>query len=621
MTDEEFAALVRRLEGVAKASPRAYRFRVVALAALAYAYVFAAVALALGIVIGLAVASYQAGRLNLGVVKIELALLVVVGGIARALWVRFDPPSGIRLTREDFPKLFERIEAVRVGVGAPPVHAVLFDGAFNASVAQRPRLGVLGWQKNYLCLGLSLMRALSAPQFEAVLAHEFGHLSGAHGRLGGWIYRSRMSWGRLLERMEEQRSWASFVFVPFFRWYAPYFNAYSFVQARTQEYEADRAGARTSGARAMADALLASDVQAPALRAYWDTVGARSRDVPEPDARPYADMRFAPASANAAALVESALAEETSLHDTHPSLRDRLAALGEAPRVPPPVERSAADELLGAGQAALCDVLDRDWRIAARERWRAVHRQTQAARARLAELTAQEDASDDELFERAKLTEDLTGADAALPHYRGVLARDGSHAGAAFAVGRLLLAGGDESGIELLERSIARTHQAILPATEHALRFLRSRGREADVAHWLERARAHHRKLTEAEEERSSVSLDAQYDAAGLDSESLGRLVLYLREHPDVALAWIVRRRVRHFPESPLFVLGVRRKQGIGESLRSAERKRRDLELQKALTGAPVPGKAFVLVLNHRPQSYTQLFTAVGGSEIFARRS
>jgi Zn-dependent protease with chaperone function len=616
VTEEAFAALVHRLEGVAKASPGAYRLRVGALAALAYVYVFAALGVALALLALLAVAVGKSGRVNAGFVKIGFALLAFVFGVGRALWVRFEPPSGIPLRREKLPKLFERIDAVRTAVGAPRALAVLLTEDFNAAVAQRPRLGVLGWQKNHLLLGLPLLRALSAPEFEAVLAHEFGHLSGAHGRLGGWIYRSRTSWGRLLEQMEKNRHWASFVFVPFFRWYAPYFNAYSFVQARAQEYEADRAGARVSGSRAMADALLVLETRGAGLAEYWHEIGARVAELPEPTVRPYTDLRFGAAdSSRDQAAVQRALAEPTSLADTHPALRERLAALGEDARVPPLAATSAADVLLGAEQAALCAELDRAWRDQVHEGWTRGHREAQAARRRLAELAGRGEAlSDDELFERAQLSEQIEGREAALARYREVVARDARHASAALALGRLLLEDGDEAGLEWLERSIGRTAQAILPATQRAVPFLRERGRQGDAERWIARARTHQQRLEEARQERASVPFDGRYDAHGLEAEALRSLVLFLRTQRGVKRAWVVRRRVRHFPESPLFVLGVQRSTGLWEwSARG--RRRRDVALRDAVAEAPLPGEFFAMTV--RARKPRRLFTGVAGSQVY----
>src|SRR5690606_25897917 len=158
-------------------------------------------------------------------------------------------------------------------------------------IVQVPRLGLFGWQKNYLILGLPLMQLLSLDEFKAVLAHEFGHLSGAHGRFGAWIYRVRTGWARLNEWRQQQRRWGSFVFVPCCGWCAPKFAAYSFVQARRQEYEADQLAAEALGADAIGRALVRLNLKARELsERYWPTVYAAADRDPTPTVAPFAAL-------------------------------------------------------------------------------------------------------------------------------------------------------------------------------------------------------------------------------------------------------------------------------------------------------------------------------------------
>src|SRR5207248_8888294 len=133
---------------------------------------------------------------------------------------------------------------------------VLLDESFNAGVIQIPRLGLLGWQRNYLVIGLPLMQALSPEQFRAAIAHEMGHLSRNHGRFAGWVYRLQQTWSRLLETLQAERHGASVLFEWFFNWYAPYFSAYSFVLRRADEYVADRCAVELAGVRSASEALI-----------------------------------------------------------------------------------------------------------------------------------------------------------------------------------------------------------------------------------------------------------------------------------------------------------------------------------------------------------------------------
>ena len=170
----------------------------------------------------------------------------------RALWVRFDEPEGVPLERDDAPALFEALDRIRQKIDGPPVHHVYLDSEFNASIRQLPRFGLFGGAVNYLSVGLPLLMALDRRRLLSVLAHEYGHLRGNHGRLSAWIYRTRLSWLKLDASLQRDEGVMALASQAFFRWYFPRFAAKTFALARQDEYEADRVSARLLGTRVAA---------------------------------------------------------------------------------------------------------------------------------------------------------------------------------------------------------------------------------------------------------------------------------------------------------------------------------------------------------------------------------
>ncbi len=626
MTHEEFETLVRSLEAKAARNPRAYRLRVLATAALGHAYVLGMLLLAMALVMALVAGVGMAGRTHGALVKLVAKLGWALGALAvaivRALCVTMDAPQGLVLAPNEHPELFAAIERVRQHLRA---HRVILTTDFNAAVVQQPRLGVLGWHRNHLVLGLPLLQALSREQFEAVLAHELGHLSGSHGKLGGWVYRTSVTLHRLTEKMESERHWASFVFLPFFQWFRPLLDATSFALRRAQEFAADRGGAELSGTRQMADALLALNVRAAFLNEdYWPRIQRRADEVPRPDVGPYSALGprvfAATKREDAEAWLARALEAETGLGDTHPSLRDRLEALGEAPRVPPSAAETAAEALLGDALPPLAARLDEDWRRAVAPSWEQRFEDVRAARERLVELetcAAKDALPAAEAFELAELLEEQRGEEEALPVYREVLLQQPGHVGARFAVGRLLAGRDEPEGLEHLDAAIEAHRSAVIPGCRHAYAFLRRAGRSVEAERYAERARRHHELMEAARAERATLRLDGRYEGHGLSQEQIGPLLEGMRRRGDVERAWLVRRQVEHLPESPLFALGVRRKpRNLLEHLSSDTVKKRDLELQQALAQIPFPGECFILVLNHRGRKERAIFEAVPGAEL-----
>jgi Zn-dependent protease with chaperone function len=195
------------------------------------------------------------GILSLLVFTTAFALILKVGAalgyfawkIIRSLWVRFDEPTGRLLTPTEAAPLFALLAQQAHDMQAPAVHRVLLTSEFNAAIVQLPRLGVLGWPRNYLMVGLPLLQAMTADQAAAVVAHELGHLRGGHGRCGAGVYRVSQSWAQLLAQLERNDSgtWLR----RFTNWYVPQFNAWSHPLRRTAEFEADAAAGRATSPR------------------------------------------------------------------------------------------------------------------------------------------------------------------------------------------------------------------------------------------------------------------------------------------------------------------------------------------------------------------------------------
>ena len=84
------------------------------------------------------------------------------------------------------------------------------------------------------------------------------------------------------------------IFTRFFSWYAPYFNAYSFVFARGNEYEADAVSARLVGADSMGQALVRTDLAARRLSSrFWPDVQRLNLVQAEPPASLFGSMASA----------------------------------------------------------------------------------------------------------------------------------------------------------------------------------------------------------------------------------------------------------------------------------------------------------------------------------------
>jgi hypothetical protein len=144
MKREDFEALVRRYEEKAEEDPAGLRRDINRFAALGFAYFGFLLFIALLLTVLICLLFYgfftHGGKGGYGLIK----LAIIVGGadcmLLQALWVRFPPPEGMRLRKEEMPLLFDDVEEIRSRLQCPPVDEIVLDDEFNAAMVQTPRL-------------------------------------------------------------------------------------------------------------------------------------------------------------------------------------------------------------------------------------------------------------------------------------------------------------------------------------------------------------------------------------------------------------------------------------------------------------------------------------------------
>jgi Zn-dependent protease with chaperone function len=618
MTKPEFDALVDRLEQQAVRHPGRYRSKVLGLALLANAYLGGVLLILTSLLIALIA--------SIAVLKaLALKLIFVVGVflwmVLKALWVKVEPPAGIALKPAQAPALFAMIENLRQSLGAPRFHDVLMTDEFNAGVVQTPRLGIFGWHRNTLLIGLPLMKSLSVEQFKAVLAHEFGHLAKGHGRVSNWLYRQRLRWSRLAEVLESNRSKGGFLFRPFLNRFAPYFNAYSFPLARANEYEADATAVRLTSARAAAEALTGVNVGGAYLQdRYWPHIHRQADRHPQPGFMPYAEMPCFAAQADEASVqqwLDQALARETTSDDTHPALRERLRAIGEPARLAPPAPGAAADTLLGPALAGMAERLDRAWQDGIRPAWEDRYREAQAARERFAELDRRhiegEQLPAQDAYEYAILTETV-GEDTtlALERLRALHAAEPEDAAVCLSLGARLLEAEDDAGAALVEQAARLDDELMLRCGQLLRDYHWRHGREQMARDWHEKVMLHADRLDAAARERDEVNVKDTFLPHGLDPGVLEDLQRQLRMVPGLVRAYLIRKQVVHFPDRPCYVLGFKVTGPLGLHRRSKANR----VLQAIQQTVRFPGETMILNVDGDHYRFARRFKRIAGARL-----
>jgi Zn-dependent protease with chaperone function len=572
---EDRQILINRLEEFSRKNPAAYRFRVMLVAALGYAYLFAVVIAMLALV-GFAIWAMMSVRhLNFLVIKVVWIPLVLAGLVLRSMWVSIPAPDGKEVSREETPQLFDLITEVRSALSGPQIHHVLLSDDLNAAIVQVPEFGMFGWSSNYLIVGLPLLKAVGPNEFRAIIAHEFGHLSGKHGRFSVWIYTLRRSWIQILHTVRTERHYASFLFDWFIKWYAPYFDAYSFVLARAQEHEADQYSLDITGKVVAARALVQVKVKARALEdELWSDFYRQAADEPSAPKNSFALMLTAIEQPIAPMKVEGWLRQElrveTDYDDTHPALTDRLRSMGFGDETLTDDSILQAIELKNGSQdgnaaqhylkdvpAEIVERYDRLWREQVLTPWKQTHDFYQKTRKRLAELDEESKSrllTIDEQWERARCTREVKDDDAALPLVREILQQDANHVGANFVLGATLLEKQDGAGIPHLEKAMQLDKATSGTGLELLYDFCQAQGRVTEAETYRARAKAYQERMERQQEQGVNLTARDHFEPHGLGAEELNQLKEQLDKIYGLAAAYLVRKVIE---DEPVYVLAV----------------------------------------------------------------
>lgn len=256
-----------------------------------------------------------------------LAALVLVGQqmAPRRRTRTSSDPGGLVLTEQDQPGLWAEVRdlAATAGTRAPDEIRLVPDA--NAAVSEETSLLGLRTGTRRMFLGVPLLQGLSRNQLHAVLAHELGHHSTSHTRLGALIHRSRLAIAEVAAGLSNP-----LVKRPF-RTYARIFFSLTRPLAHAHEIDADQLSATVAGPRTAAVTLRTL----PALDAAWHIyleqyveAGTHYGLRPTRFFDNFTNLMSDPERLEELARISAAPPEaKTSAYDSHPPLSERIERL------------------------------------------------------------------------------------------------------------------------------------------------------------------------------------------------------------------------------------------------------------------------------------------------------
>jgi heat shock protein HtpX len=279
---------------------------------------------------------------------------------------KFEPP-GVLLERSAHPLLFAEIDNIATALNEPPPHEVYLNAQVNAFVADRG--GTLGFgSRRIMAIGLPLFSILSVSEFRGILAHECAHYYGGDTRMGPWVYKAQSAMIRNLENigsLYKIRIGAVQILnlvVGFIlkQQFILFLRVINFV-SRKKEYRADELACLIAGLNPFLQGLRKIHGADVAWIGYWQS-----------EVAPVLERGFIPSLADGfsrfvslpevsnliTTVVQSQLDNtKTDPYNSHPPLRDRIAAIGGIDPSPATEDSAMALSLLQDPESAELDLV------------------------------------------------------------------------------------------------------------------------------------------------------------------------------------------------------------------------------------------------------------------------
>lgn len=475
---EKFEKLAQKAEKEYQKNSKKYKNTIKLLMILGYGYLFLILAVLLSVVALSIFLAIKTSWFWLFLIKKKLIIVLIflIYVLFKALFIKIPAPQGHRLKTKHSPELFKQVEILRKNLKAPKIHEIIITSEFNAAICQTPRLGLIGWQKNSLILGLPLLMALNEKQTLAVIGHEMGHLAGDHSKFNGWIYRSRTSWMHIAMSLQNITGIVGWLFGRFMNWYAPYFSAYTFALARANEYEADDIAGQLTNAEDLASALTKTYVlPSLVIDSYWKSMERQAYSNDAIEQKPFTKLldfiqEKKLDSTQVTLAINDCMREKTNYANTHPSLAERLKNLKMSPQFDFDIKHSTLNLWFQNSSKDIIELFDNQWQSNNQKAWRELNNQGKEALERLESLKAQTENNDramvlQNLTEQAHITHVLYGKSQSEALYKKIFEMDNQHPEACFYYGSQLVAQNDSKGVELL-KPLMEQESYIIPAGE-----------------------------------------------------------------------------------------------------------------------------------------------------------
>ncbi len=542
MKHARYKRKIIRLKAYAEKNPAGFKFRLALLVIVGYVAILTYF-ICLGGIIGAFIFARQ--------VPIRLIILFgfILFVILKMIFQKPPVPDGVLATQERFPALLDLLESAKRATNGPKIHKVILNMDYNAGVLQIPRISMFfGGTRNYLTIGVPLMASLTKEEFQSVLHHEFGHLSKEHSKFHQRVYKAAMIW----EFMGELGWFLLLLFYPFVNIYSPLIYCYIAVYQRGDEYEADSVSSAASGSAVCASALYK-------IHIYGALFGEK---IIHDEFQAITDGRLSSEgllnriskslsiplnSDKLKKYKDQAVATTTAPEDTHPSMMERLQALGikDIPGLQTTEGLSAFESLFPEPlRNDLGSELEAKWSKDNSEVLEISKEDLKSARETLERLEGKSESkwTEDDYLEFAIAKSTIGSEKESLIAYKSALEKFPKNCFAMMNYGAALLVAEDESGLDWLKKAM-RTPAVAPFAAEIAVGYLYSLGKDEEADKLIAEIENRTKEIEKAYETRNKFTHKESYKTHDLSADTIRAMIEALgKNRKKITVAYLVRR-------------------------------------------------------------------------------
>lgn len=510
---------------------------------------------------------------NLGKMGQVFAFLFVIAaglvkGAFKALFLRLPKPQGVLLKKQEATELYALIKKIRKATRCPKIHYIMLNSEFNAFISERPSIGMFGWYRRYLVIGVPLLLTLTEEELKGVIAHECGHLSKAHGKSNVKIYRAKTVWENIAREFDKENTRGSFLADGFIQRYLPALNSIYFSASKQHEYEADKISMAVVDKQTFINALLKVSLYSSLIEnKFWSEMRRMSQNISNPVDDVFFRLENEAANFIPEEIINSYVDNFMSYHSlpcsSHPSFVERMEALGALRPVIQPADVNALRKILKNKADNVLRICSKDWSTRALEKWTSYYNQTVDAKNRLSELEqmrSTQQLSANELLERAFIIERLEGTDKALEAFNTVKEIYPENIATEYNIGRLLTYQGSEEGVEVLKNVMAKDCQAIPDCCYNIVNYYCNRNEQDVASEFYHYAVKFMKTNDNVKNERSVLKTTDRFIPHDLSNETIQSIREKLLKHKKIKKAYVTIKHTELSYQFPVYMIGVKYK-------------------------------------------------------------